>query len=71
MQIQAGQVHILRRDRRVEPGQYQPKLQRVRRLDTRFRSPQKEALKPLVFEASNHGNKCNVLRYACQSEAAT
>ena len=38
MQVQARKVHILRRLGRVESGQYESKLWRVRCLNSRFRS---------------------------------
>jgi len=66
MQVQAREIHILRVQRGMQPGQCESQLRSVRRPYPSLAAAQKEAFKSLVSEAPNHLGKCNVLRNRCQ-----
>ena len=51
---QAWEVHVIRRDRRVQPRENQSKFRRMRRLNSCFCTSQEEAFQSFVFEAPDH-----------------
>ena len=54
VQVQAGKIHILRRDGSVKSRQYESQSRGVRCLDPSLATAQKEAFQSLVSEASDH-----------------
>lgn len=67
MQVETGQIHILRRQGSMQSRQNESQLGSVRRLNSTFTSAHKEAFKSLVFKALDHAEKCNPRRYTCQA----
>ena len=64
--MQARQIQILGLHGRVQPTKDKPDPRRELSRDPRFRAADKVPLQTSVFEALNHSENCNVLRYGLQ-----
>lgn len=67
MELQPGQVHVLRLPGCMKPAEDQAQPHGVLGLDALDASAQEEGLETLVFEAPDHQEDRNPMRYGLQA----